>query len=95
MQVKIYQPTKSPTQSGRKNNFWLVEPIIEDNYKSISSLTGWTSSQSAISQLKLKFNSKEDAIKYAKNNSWAFNVVEPQSPAITKKSYADNFIKPQ
>ena len=39
------------------------------------------------------FNTKEDAIDYAKKNKINYLVVEPNKRSIVKKSYADNFLK--
>ena len=41
----------------------------------------------------MTFNSKEDAIDYAKKNKITYIVVEPNKRSIVKKSYADNFLK--
>ena len=41
----------------------------------------------------LEFKSKDLAIEYAKKNNIIFEVIEPKKRKITKKSYADNFIK--
>ena len=40
-----------------------------------------------------KSKSKDLAIEYAKKNNIDFEVIEPQKRKLTKKSYADNFIK--
>ncbi len=91
MQVKIYQPAKTATQSGKKDQFWLLTPILEENTKSIDNLMGWTSSSNTLVQLKLKFQTADDAALYAKQQGWDYQIVKPQEAKITKKSYADNF----
>ena len=88
----IYIPNKSPMQSGLgKNNKWIIEFITEDPGK--NPLMGWESSSDTYSELNLEFKSKDLAIEYAKKNNILFEVIEPQKRKITKKSYADNFIK--
>jgi hypothetical protein len=91
MQVKIYQPAKTTTQSGKKNQSWVVTPIDNQNHLSISDLTGWTSSNNTLTQLKLKFSNMEDAVQYAQTQGWDYQVIQPQSAKIIKKSYAENF----
>ena len=50
-------------------------------------------SRHTLSELKLKFSSKDDAIKYAKKNKIDYEVIDPKSRKVIKKSYADNFTK--
>ena len=54
---------------------------------------GWETSSDTYTELNLEFKSKDLAIEYAKKNNILFEVIEPQKRKITKKSYADNFIK--
>ena len=90
--AKIYKPSKTAMQSGiKKFDKWIIEFITEDPGK--NPLMGWESSTDTYSELKLEFKSKDLAIEYAKKNNIVFEVLEPQKRKITKKSYADNFIK--
>ena len=52
---------------------------------------GWESSKNTLSELKLKFSNKDDAIKYAKKNKIDYELIAPKIRKINKKSYADNF----
>ena len=54
---------------------------------------GWETSKDTMSEIKLEFKSKEQAINYAKKNNIDFYTVEPQKRKIIKKSYSDNFLK--
>ena len=92
MQVKIYQPTKTATQSGKKSSQWLLVPIIEANHKSINNVMGWTSSNNTLSQIKLKFDNSQDAMKYAMKQGWDYEIILPKTALVTKKSYSNNFI---
>ena len=90
--AKIYKPTKSSMQSGlMKTKEWVLEYIVHN--KQINPLMGWQSSSNTMSEVKMTFNSKEDAIDYAKKNKINYIVVEPNKRSIVKKSYADNFLK--
>ena len=79
-------------QSGlNKTKKWILEYFIEN--EDINPLMGWESSSNTLSEVKLFFKKKEDAIEYAKKNKIDFSVIEPNRRKIVKKSYADNFIK--
>jgi len=54
---------------------------------------GWESSTHTLSEVKLEFTNKENAIKYAKKNKLDYEVIEPKIKKVNKKSYSDNFIK--
>ena len=90
--AKIYLPAKTAMQSGKRNSKnWILEFDTLNN--SVNPLTGWESSKDTMSEVKLEFNTKENAIEFAKNNNIDYYVVEPQKRKIIKKSYADNFLK--
>ncbi len=79
-------------QSGiGKTKNWILEYI--DKKTGINPLMGWESSTHTLSEVKLEFSTKENAIKYAKKNKLIFELIEPKEKKIIKKSYADNFIK--
>ena len=79
-------------QSGsKKYNKWIIEYITEK--PGINPLMGWESSTDTLTELKLEFSTKELAIEYAKKNKINFEIIEPKIRKVTKKSYADNFIK--
>ena len=79
-------------QSGtKKYNKWTLEFISER--PGINPLMGWESSTDTYSELILEFSSKELAIEYAKKNKIIYELIEPKIRKISKKSYADNFIK--
>ena len=46
-----------------------------------------------MSEIKLEFSNKEQAINYAKKNNIDYYIIEPQKNKLIKKSYADNFLK--
>ena len=46
---------------------------------------------STVSQIELKFSSKEEAVSYAKKNSIDYEVLETSERKVINKSYADNF----
>ncbi len=79
-------------QSGTKKfNKWILEYITER--PGINPLMGWESSTDTLNELVLQFSSKDMAVQYAKKNNIDFEIIEPKSRKIVKKSYADNFTK--
>ena len=90
--AKIYKPRQTVMQSGLRNTKnWLLE--FDTLNTGISPLMGWESSKDTMSEVKLEFSSREQAINYAKKNNINYYVVEPQKRKIIKKSYSDNFLK--
>jgi len=90
--AKIYKPSKTAMQSGtKKYNKWIIEYITEK--PGINPLMGWESSTDTLTELKLEFSTKALAIEYAKKNKINFEIIDSKIRKITKKSYADNFIK--
>ena len=90
--AKIYIPTKTATQSGRgKQKTWVLEFETKDPHT--NPLMGWESSSDTLKEVKLKFNSKNKAIEYAKNNDIEFSVIEPKQKIFVIKSYEENFTK--
>ena len=92
--AKIYQPTKTAMQSGtKKYDKWIIEYVTEK--PGINPLMGWESSIDTLSEVKLKFSTKDSAINYAKKNNIDYYIIKPQKRKTIKKSYTDNFIKNQ
>ena len=91
MTIKIYKPSKTAMQSGRgKTKQWLAEYLSEIS-TSNDSLMNWVSSADTKTQIKLFFDTKEQAIEWAKKNNYQFYVEEPHKRKIKPKSYAYNF----
>ena len=90
--AKIYIPAKTAMQSGKgKQKKWVLEFDSKDT--KINPLMGWESSTDTMSEVLLKFSTKEKAIEYAKKNGIVFQIVEPKKKNFVIKSYADNFLK--
>ena len=90
--AKIYKPTKTAMQSGNRNTKnWLLE--FDTLNTGVNPLMGWETSKDTMSEVKLEFSTKEQAISYAKKNNIDYYIIQPQKNKIIKKSYADNFLK--
>ena len=90
--AKIYKPTRTAMQSGDRNTKnWLLE--FDTLNTGINPLMGWETSNDTMSEVKLEFSTKEQAINFAKKNDIIYYIVEPQKRKIIKKSYSDNFFE--
>ena len=90
--AKIYKPTKTAMQSGKRSTKkWLLE--FDTLNLGVNALMGWVSSTDTMSEVKLKFSTKDQAINYARRNNIYYYIIEPQKRKIIKKSYSDNFLK--
>ena len=79
-------------QNRRRNSKrWVLE--FDTKNTGINPLMGWESSNDTMSEVKLKFSSKDEAIRYAEKNHINYYVVEPQKRKFIKKSYTENFTK--
>ncbi|RBP16887.1 ETC complex I subunit-like protein [Roseiarcus fermentans] len=90
MTARIYKPAKSAMQQGRSKQDWTLayEP---EQPRSIEPLMGWTSSGDMKAQVRLTFDTKDEAIAYAERNGIAYRVEEPKPHKRRVLSYSDNF----
>lgn len=87
----IYQPAKTAMQSGTaKTHHWVLEFVPYDR-KSVDPVMGWISSSDTTRQLKIFFDSQEDAQRYAKENGIVAELRQPHARKPKAKSYAANF----
>ena len=90
--AKIYKPSRTAMQSGKRNTKkWVLK--FDTLNTGINPLMGWESSKDTMSEVKLEFSTKEEALNYVKKNNIDYYVVEPEKSKIVKKSYSDNFLK--
>ena len=92
MAARIYRPARTAMSSGRaKTHRWVLE-FEPERAKEIEPLMGYTSSDDMRSQVRLEFDTKEEAIDYATRNGLAYRVSEPGARgARPAMAYSDNF----
>ena len=91
MSARIYSPAKTAMQSGKgKTGLWILDFDPEQKRK-IDPLMGYTTSGDMKSQIRLTFETKEEAIAYAEKRGIAYRVQEPKEPKRRNISYSDNF----
>ncbi len=91
MQVRIFQLPKTAMQQGRGlTKRWVLE-FEPEAPREIEPLMGWTSSPDTRQQLRLWFESAEEAIAYAERHGYMYSVERPRERRLRPKSYAENF----
>jgi hypothetical protein len=92
MLARIYRPAKTAMQSGKmKTQEWLLEFEPKAARRS-DPLMGWTvTTDTESSQLRLAFETKEEAVAYADRHGIAFQLIDPKPAKKIIKAYADNF----
>jgi hypothetical protein len=91
MLARIFRPAKSAMQSGlAKTREWVLE-FEPASARRQDPLMGWTSSSDMNGQVRLAFDTKEEAAAYAQAHGIAFQITEPNVPRKIIKAYADNF----
>jgi hypothetical protein len=89
--ARIVEEQRKTTQSGKAlEGRWILE-FERQQPQRADPLTGWNGSGDTATQVKLRFNSKEEALDYATRKGLTVHVV-PAPPVLMKiQAYADNF----
>jgi len=93
MLARIYQPARNAMQSGvGKTRQWVLE-FAPEAARTVDPLMGWTSSTDMDSQVRLKFDTVEAAVDYAKQHGIEAQVSQPhkRKPVIRNGGYGENF----
>jgi hypothetical protein len=91
MLARIFRPSKTAMQSGKgKSDDWVLEFEPSDARRP-DPLMGWTLTADTEGQVRLSFETKEEAVRYADQHGIAFQVIDPHPAKRIIKAYADNF----
>jgi hypothetical protein len=90
MVARIYKPAKTAMQSGKAKNDWVID-FEPEQPPTVEPLMGWTSSDDTRQQVRLRFDTKEEAVAYCERNGIPYQVYSSNEPAPRVISYADNF----
>jgi len=92
MLARIFSPAKTAMQSGRaKAVGWVLEFELSQAQRQ-EPLMGWTETGDTESgQVRLKFETKDEAVRYADMHGIAFQIFDPKPMKRIIKAYADNF----
>ena len=91
MTARIYKPAKTAMQSGTANTKEWVLDYEPEQPRQIEPLMGWTSSGDMRQQVRLRFDSEQEAIAYAERHGIRYQLSEPKRAARRGISYSDNF----
>ena len=89
--ARIYKPARTAMQSGKANTKEWVLDYEPSEPRQIEPLMGWTSSGDMRSQLRLRFDTRQEAIDYCERHGIPYQVHEAKEPVRRGLSYADNF----
>ncbi|XP_050305918.1 NADH dehydrogenase [ubiquinone] iron-sulfur protein 4, mitochondrial-like [Anthonomus grandis grandis] len=89
--VRIYEPAKNCMQSGTNNiGHWEMDFDAKERWE--NPLMGWCSSGDPLSNMKVQFSSKEEAIEFCEKNGWDYYIQESKLKKPFKpNSYGSNF----
>jgi ETC complex I subunit conserved region len=89
--ARIYKPAKTAMQSGTaKTKEWVLD-FEPQQPREIEPLMGWTSSGDMGQQIRVRFDTAEEAIAYCERHGIAYQVFGPKRAARILMSYSDNF----
>lgn len=91
MLARIYRPAKTAMQSGKAKTLEWVLEFEPASAHLPDPLMGWAQSMDMNGQVRLSFDTREEAIAYAQSHAIAFQVMEPKPIRRVIKAYADNF----
>ena len=77
-------------QGQAKTHQWVLE-FDQQVPRKIDPLFGYTSSSDMLQQVKLRFETQEEAEAYARRHGIAYRVIQPKETKAKVVSYSDNF----
>lgn len=93
MRARIYQPARTAMQSGTaKTRLWHLD-FPAASAREIDPLMGWTSSDDTQAQVRLRFETREAAEAYARENGIDYTLSDPhrRKPNVRARGYGENF----
>ena len=91
MTARIYRPSPNAMQSGKGNSRQWVLVHEPASPREIEPLMGYTATRDTRAQIRLSFDSLEDAEAYARRNGIAYSVQPAHTPTPKRTTYSDNF----
>jgi hypothetical protein len=89
--ARIYKPAQTAMQSGSARTKEWVLVFEPETPREIEPLMGWTASADMRQQVRLQFDTAEEAIAYCERHGMAYQLQKPKPKARRIISYADNF----
>jgi hypothetical protein len=91
MVARIYRPAQNQMQSGTARTRQWVLDFEPASPRRVEPLMGWTSTTDMSQELRLTFDTKEEAIAYAQREGIPFRVFEAKGRTPKRIAYSDNF----
>jgi len=91
MTARIYKPARTAMQSGQASAKEWVLDYEPEQPRTIDPLMGWTSSTDMKQEVRLCFDTKEEAIAYCERHGIPYQAFESKLPVRQQISYSDNF----
>lgn len=91
MTARIFRPAPNAMQAGRRNSRQWILVYEPEAPREVEPLMGYTSSTDMRQQIRLSFDTFEDAEAYARKNGLAYTIQTPHDPVPKRVSYPDNF----
>ncbi len=93
MKVRIYQPAKTSMQAGKaRTTQWILECESETKLY-VEPIMDWVGSKDTGTQVRLRFDSQEQAVAFAKERGWQYCLSLPHERKFHPKNYANNFAR--
>jgi len=89
--ARIIEVQRGTTQSGKASDGrWTLEFEREQPLRP-DPLTGWAGSGDTKTQVRLRFDTKDEAVAYATKKGFDLHIVSSPPVALKLQAYADNF----
>jgi hypothetical protein len=90
LRARIYQQPKTAMQSGRAGTHeWVLE--FEPAEQHADPLMGWIGGGDTLNQVRLRFETRDEAVAYADKRGLGYEVELPHRHKFLPKAYSDNF----
>jgi len=89
--ARIYQQPKTAMQSGQAGTEDWVLDFEPSEPRRADPLMGWIGSGDTQAQVRLRFDTREEAVAYAEKRGLPYEVELPNPRRFRPKAYADNF----
>ncbi|MEN3930707.1 ETC complex I subunit [Microvirga sp. W0021] len=91
MFARIFKPSKDASQSGLAGTRKWVLLFEPSSPKSADTLMGWTTSSDTRQQIRLSFDTQEEAVAYAQKQGIPYRVEKSHEARRRIATYSDNF----
>jgi hypothetical protein len=89
--ARILRPAKTAMSSGTaRTKCWILE-FEQATPRRADPLMGWISAEDTLNQVRMSFDTLEEAQAFAQKQGLDYSIEEPNTRTLKPKAYADNF----